>query len=203
MLDNGLRGIAIFAYETGRLKRLARDGFENAIVANPESVSEHSHRVGILAYIIAILEGAPNPERAATLGVFHDVPECRLGDNNAVTRNYVKTADPQKVIRDQTERLPGSVAESIRALVDEHESCKGPDATLEARCSHDADKLDCLLQAREYESAGNRNMQVFIDTMLNSLLTPTGKELGQAALEVDPATWWLEFSARIGSPGLS
>ncbi|WP_067472969.1 HD domain-containing protein [Nocardia amamiensis] len=201
MSDNEFQGIAVFGYETGRLKKLARDGWENALVPNPESVAEHSHRTAVLAYIIALLEGSPNPDRAATLGAFHDLPETRLGDKNAVSRRYVTTADARDVIRDQTKCLPDTIAARIRELVDEHESCKGADATLEARCSHDADKLECLLQACEYEAAGNRNMQVFKDTMLDALLTPTGKALGQAALETDPATWWLEFSANIGRIG--
>lgn len=56
-----------FAYEAGHLKHLPRAGWQLAGVAQPESVAEHSFRVGILAYVIAALEGG-NPDRAAAGG---------------------------------------------------------------------------------------------------------------------------------------
>ena len=61
---DALHGVVKFAYETGQLKRLPRAGWLLAGVRDPESVAEHSFRVGVLAYIIAALEGA-DPDRAA------------------------------------------------------------------------------------------------------------------------------------------
>lgn len=192
-------GIIRFAHEAGRLKTLPRTGWQIAGIDRPESVADHSYRVGVLAYTIAVLEGLPNPERAAALGLFHDLPECRLGDIPAVGRAYITTADPGQVAVDQTAGLPKQLASGIRGLIDEHESAKRPDATPAARCSRDADKLDCLLQAREYEITGNRRTEVFVNTMLDALTTPTAKALGHAALEVDPAEWWTDFSSRIST----
>lgn len=192
-------GIIRFLHEAGRLKTLPRTGWQIAAIAHPESVADHSYRVGILAYTIAVLEGLPNPERAATLGLFHDLPECRLGDIPAVGRAYITTADPGQVAADQTAGLPEPLATGILGLIDEHESAKRPDATAASRCSRDADKLDCLLQAREYETTGNQRTKVFVDTMFDALITPTAKALGQAALEVDPAEWWTDFSSRIST----
>lgn len=194
-------GIIRFAHETGRLKTLPRTGWQIAGVPRPESVADHSYRVGILAYVIAVLEGLPNPERAATLGLFHDLPECRLGDIPAVGRAYITAADPRQVAADQTAGLPEPLATGIEGLIDEHESAKRPDATPAARCSRDADKLDCLLQAREYATAGNKGTDVFVHTMLDALTTPTAKALGQAALDVDPTEWWTDFSSRINTLG--
>lgn len=194
-------GIIRFAHEAGRLKTLPRTGWQIAGIDRPESVADHSYRVGILAYVIAVLEGLPDPDRAATLGLFHDLPECRLGDIPAVGRAYITAADPVQVVSDQTAGLPHPLATSIRELINEHESAKRPDATPAARCSRDADKLDCLLQAREYEITGNQRTEVFVNTMLDALTTPTAKALGQAALEVDPAEWWTDFSSRISTLG--
>jgi 5'-deoxynucleotidase YfbR-like HD superfamily hydrolase len=56
-------------------------------------VAEHSFRVGILAYVIAVQEGA-NADRAATLGLFHDLPETRTGDANSISKRYVRAASP-------------------------------------------------------------------------------------------------------------
>jgi 5'-deoxynucleotidase YfbR-like HD superfamily hydrolase len=194
---DALHGVAKFAYETGQLKRLPRAGWLLAGVRDPESVAEHSFRVGVLAYIIAALEGA-DPDRAAALGLFHDLPETRIGDVPSVGRPYVTTAPPHDVAADQVAELPDALAAHIAALIDEHESAKTASATPESRCSRDADKLDCLLQAREYQSQGNKHMQPWIDSMVAAVNTETGKRLAAAAQEVPPGAWWAEFAANFG-----
>ncbi|MEV6281025.1 HD domain-containing protein [Nocardia sp. NPDC051832] len=189
-----------FAYEVGFLKRLPRTGWLTAGVANPESVAEHSFRVAILAFMIAASEGA-DPERAAVLGLFHDLPETRIGDVPAVGRPYVQTAAPTEVVADQTANLPSDLAERIGAAIAEHESAKRPGASTESLCSRDADKLDLLLQAREYqEQTGNIAMSAFIDSMLPLFATHTGKSLAEAAIATSPSTWWNEFASKFGTP---
>lgn len=189
-----MREIARFAYEAGQLKRLPRAGWLLAGVNNPESVAEHSFRVGILAYVIAVLEGA-DPDRSATLGLFHDLPETRIGDIPSVGRAYVTTTAPQLVAHDQVAALPKNLASCIVALIAEHENAKKPTATAEARCSRDADKLDCLLQAREYQYQGNQLVQPWIDSMAAAVSTETGKRLAVIAQDVPPDSWWIDFAA--------
>ncbi|KAA2248694.1 HD family hydrolase [Solihabitans fulvus] len=188
-----------FLYEAGHLKRTPRAGWLLAGVPNPESVAEHSFRVGIIAYVIAAQEGA-NPDRAATLGLFHDFPEARIGDVPSVGKNYVRTAAPQEVIADQVAGLPEPLGRHIATLIDEHEKAKSTDATLEAKCSRDADKIECLVQAREYEAAGNTQLKPWIDSMLRAVATQTGKELANAALAVPPSIWFQDFAAKFGMP---
>jgi putative hydrolase of HD superfamily len=192
-----LQGVIRFAYEAGQLKRLPRAGWLLAGIRDPESVAEHSFRVGILAYVIAVLEGA-DPNRAAALGLFHDLPETRIGDVPSVGRPYVTTSDPQLVTEDQVAGLPKQLADHITALIAEHEGAKTPAATPEARCSRDADKLDCLLQAREYQCEGNQLVQPWVDSMVTAVSTETGKQLAAVAQEVSPAAWWTDFAANFG-----
>jgi 5'-deoxynucleotidase YfbR-like HD superfamily hydrolase len=183
-----------FAYEAGQLKRLPRAGWLLVGVHNPESVAEHSFRVAVLAYVIAVLEGADH-DRSATLGLFHDLPETRIGDVPSVGRPYVTTADPQLVVHDQVAALPQNLASCIKALITEHENATTPAATPEARCSRDADKLDCLLQAREYQAQGNQLVQPWIDSMAAAVSTETGKSLATTAREISPDIWWVDFAA--------
>jgi hypothetical protein len=85
--------------------------------------------------------------------------------------------------------------------VTEHESAKTPDATPEAKCSRDVDKIECLLQAREYQREGYTQLDRWVTTMAEAVTTPTGKRLATAALGVSPAAWWTtspERSARRG-----
>lgn len=195
--ENDAREIVSFAYETGHLQRLPRAGWLLAGIQSPESVAEHSFRVGVLAYVIAVLDGA-NPDRAAALGLFHDLPETRSGDVPSVGKSYVTTTDARLIAADQVAGLPAELAEHIRTLIDEHESAKSPVATPEARCSRDADKLDALLKAREYQAAGAQLVQPWVDTMVAALTTETGKRLAAAAQELEPDAWWAEFAARFG-----
>ena len=196
--DDGNAAIVSFAYEAGQLKKLPRAGWLLTGINNPESVADHSFRVAVLAYLIAVQEGA-NPERAATLGLFHDFPETRIGDVPSVGKPYVRTADPNKVITDQTAALPADLARHITALIAEHESAKTPDATLESRCSRDADKVDCLMQAREYQAQGNQLVQPWIDSMVPAVSTRTGMALVKAAQDLSPSIWWGEFAAAFGT----
>lgn len=192
-----MQGVAKFAYEAGQLKLLPRAGWLLAGIREPESVAEHSFRVGVLAYVIAVLEGA-DPDRAAALGLFHDLPETRIGDVPSVGRPYVTTTVAQRVAADQVADLPEHLAAHISALIDEHEGAKTPTGTPESRCSRDADKLDCLLQAREYQVHGNQLMQPWIDSMVAAVSTETGKRLAAAAQEVSPGAWWADFAANFG-----
>lgn len=199
--DDPTTPLVAFAYEVGHLKYLPRGGWLRAGIRNPESVAEHSFRVAIIAFLIAVQEGA-DAEHAAVLGLFHDFPEARTGDVTPVGKKYVTAADPREVIADQTARLPSALAEHIKSLVAEHEGAKQAGATLAARCSRDADKLDCLLQAREYQLAGHQGMQPWIDSMIAAVATPTGKALAVAAQEISPAAWWSEYAAPYGrAPG--
>lgn len=193
-MSNELNAVARFAYEAGQLQRLPRAGWLVAGISNPESVAEHSFRVGILAYVIASIEGA-NPDRAATLGLFHDIPETRIGDVPSVGKPYVRTPAAQGIARDQVAGLPTSLADHIVALIDEHERAKEPTATHEAQCSRDADKIDCLIAAREYQVQGNQQVQPFVDSMVAAVTTETGKRLAVAAQEVAPGEWWANFAA--------
>lgn len=194
MAEADFHSAVSFAYEMGVPKRLPRAGWVHAGVASPESVADHSFRVAILASIIAIDQGA-DPDRAAVLGLFHDVSETRVGDVPLVGKPYVRPASPEAVIADQTARLAVPVATHFRGVVSEFEE----GATPESQCARDADRLDLLLQAREYQAAGNVHMTRFIESSTRAPFnTAAGKGLADAALIVSPDDWW--ESAATASP---
>ncbi|MFC4006688.1 HD family hydrolase [Nonomuraea purpurea] len=187
------RDVVPFLYEAGHLKRSARQGWWIAGVKNPESVAEHSFRAAIVGYVIAVMEGA-NPERTATLCLFHDLPETRVGDIPSTGKRYLTQAGAEQITKDQTAQMPPQLAERIQHVIAEFEG----KATLEARCAKDADKLECLLQAREYVGQGNQQAQPWIDTMVDAVSTESGKALAAAALEISPDAWWYEIVASYG-----
>jgi putative hydrolases of HD superfamily len=194
MDEAGLRAVVRLCHEAGHLKRSRRTGWWRAGIKDPESVAEHSWRTAVLAYFIALAEGA-DPERAATIALFHDLAETRTGDIEYVGRHYV-TAEPDEVIaKDQAAGLPAALAEPFLAVVREHEGT----ATAESACARDADKLECLLQAREYQRQGHQDVQAWIDNMAAAVRTGTGRALARAALDADPGEWWREVAALQGA----
>lgn len=182
--DEDAAGLAQFAFEMGVLKRVRRAGWWHAGVSDPESVAEHSFRVSQLAAMIAAQEGA-DPARAALLAVWHDSQETRTGDLPHTAKPYVSGPDPQKITVDQTTCLPEPAAQMVREAVAEYESRK----TLEARCARDADKLECLIQAVEYQAAGNTGVQGWIDSSRNGLLTATAQRIADVAVSISPLSW--------------
>jgi putative hydrolase of HD superfamily len=186
--------IVAFLHEAGHLRHVPRTGWALGGAPNPESVAEHSFGTAVIAYVIAACEGA-DPDRAATLAVFHDVPETRIGDVPSVGKPYIQTAPAAQVIADQTAGLPAELAGAISRLVTEFADRSTP----EARCAKDADRLDCLLRARVEQSRGHHNMQPWVDTSLAGMQTATGRLLGTAAAELPVNLWWRSFAEGYGA----
>jgi putative hydrolase of HD superfamily len=184
-----LDAVVRLAYEWGELKRLPRRGWLRAGVERPESVADHTARTAMLAWVIAGLEGA-DQERAATLALFHDSQEPRTGDLDHVERNYLQAVSNEQITDQQAEALPQPLAGRLRALVGEYEGR----ASREAECARDADKLEMLLQALEYQQQGRGSMETFMQTAVAALRTGSGRRLGEAAMRVPPAAWWQAFA---------
>jgi len=58
-----------------------------------ENVAEHSHQVAVIAHLLAVIRntyfgGDLNPERAATVALYHEVSETKLQDINHVTKYH-------------------------------------------------------------------------------------------------------------------
>ncbi|MGY2119303.1 HD domain-containing protein [Nocardia gipuzkoensis] len=176
--------IAAFAYELGNLKREPRKGWRQAHIPNPESVADHTCRVAQLASIIAALEGG-DPAAAAHMAVWHDSQETRTGDNNKVSVQFMTLTDHETVTAAQTARLPEVARKALQQTVAEFEA----QASLEAVCARDADRLECLIQALEYRAAGNTLMQEWITDSYGKLKTTSAIRIADAALVTSPLKW--------------
>ena len=183
-LSDELRDTTGFLYEIGLLKRYKRTGWSQVGVPLPESVADHSFRASVIASVLAAMEGA-NSQRAAFLALWHDSQETRTTDLPHLTKNYVSAATNEQVTRDQVAPLPPSVAGMISTAVAEYEAAE----TQEARCARDADKLECLLQAREYQEQGHTNVQPWIDSSLAALTTASAKQLAHEAMAQNSLDW--------------
>lgn len=197
MDEHGSQGLARFAYELGHLKRSARTGWWMAGVSHPESVAEHTMRTALLGFVMAEIEGA-DAARTAVLCLFHDIAETRTGDIPRMGKEYLRATPAREVTADQVRDLPAEAAAAVMGVVDEYEAQE----TAEARLAHDADRLECLVQAREYQEQGYEQVTAWIETSQADLRSVTAQQLAAACLEASPGDWWRQFlNQRRQSPG--
>lgn len=187
--EHPLAGVATFLFEMGHLKHISRAGWLLLGIPQPETVAEHSFRVAVVGITLAAAEGA-DVGRTAALCLVHDAHETRIGDVPSVGRAYVTTAAPEAVTAHQTSAMPDPIGKTIQELVAEYESCE----TLESQLAHDADKIETLTQAMEYEAQGY-DTRPWRETSLAALRTDTGRHLAQAIGSADPRGWWAPFAA--------
>ena len=180
--------IARFLYEVGHLKHTPRSGWLLAGIDHPESVAEHSFRTAVIGYVLASLEGA-DPALTAAICLFHDLAETRLGDLPSVGKHYVSQQPAEDVSQDQLRGVPTPLATRVLSLVSDYSQ----QGSAEAQLAKDADKLECLLQAREYQAQGNPDVEPWITTSAASIRSPSGKNLAAACQQVSPGEWWRAF----------
>lgn len=195
--EHPLTGVATFLFEMGHLKHLNRAGWLLLGIPQPETVAEHSFRVGVVGIMLAAMDGA-DVGRTAALCLLHDAHETRIGDVPSVGRAYVTTAVPEAVSAHQTSAMPDGVAKVVQDLVAEYEATQ----TQESRLAHDADKIETLLQSTEYQAQGY-DTAAWRETSLVALRTDAGRQLARAIGSADPHGWWSAFAASYAELGTS
>ena len=143
-----MEGILAFLEEAGGLKRVERAGWRRRGIEGPESVAEHTYRVAILAMLLSDRAGA-DTLKAVRMALLHDLPEARVGDLQPGTPG--KKGAEEKAMRSVLSHLPKGLEKEYRRLWEEYASGKSK----EAKIVKEADKLEMLLQALEYEKEGH------------------------------------------------
>lgn len=184
MTETDAAGAMRFIFEVGMLKRAKRTGWWIAGISEPESIADHSFRTAITGTVLAALEGV-DAARVALMCVLHDTQETRVGDISRIGKRYVQTADNPSVTADQVAACPSPVADTITSAVTEYEA----GVTREAIVARDADKLECLVQAVEYQRQGVTTVQSWIDNCRAALKTDSAHRLADAAIAGDPVAW--------------
>jgi putative hydrolases of HD superfamily len=190
--DHVLAGVAAFLFEMGHLKHLARAGWLLLGIPEPETVAEHCFRTGAVGIALAALERA-DVGRTAALCLLHDSHQTRTGDTLSVVRAYVTTAAPAAVTAHQTSAMPTATAKIFQDLVAEYEAGQ----TLESQLAHDADDIETLLQAAEYQAQGH-DTTPWRQTSTAALRTGSARQLAQAISSANPHTWWSALIASYG-----
>lgn len=190
-----LHFVANYLVELGLLKRAKRTGWWVAGIKDPETIAEHSFRTGMVGLLLAALEGA-DPGRVALLCLLHDTQETRVGDIPHNGRPYLTAASNETVTADQVDGFPPEVARLLQDAVAEYERGQ----TREAIVARDADKLECLVQAVEYQQQGWPTVQSWIDSSQAALRTPSARRLAEAVLHTGVLDWAAASRAASAAP---
>ena len=165
-----------FLYQLGSLKDVDRSGWKTVGI-QPESVSEHSYRTALIAYILAKEEGIKDLESVLLTALLHDLHEARTTDLHLVAKRYTKL-DEKSARKDTLKSFP-----EFLKLFENKEILK---------IVEDADKVECILQAKEYQDLGNPYVKDWIKNAYAALKTESAKSLCKKAIERDSFAWLFE-----------
>lgn len=188
--------ICDFVNELGQLKRVDRAGWKLAGIPDVESIAEHTFRTALIGAMLAQLEGA-DPARTALMLLLHDVPEARIGDIPSVGKKYLKIRGEVDIAGDQLSHLPDTLRQLLHGLALEYRARD----SFEARIAKDADRLECLTQAREYVALGYPGANSWIESTLETIETPAARRIARRIAKRDPTTWWRRFVERYRGHG--
>lgn len=131
-----------------------------------ENLSEHSMEVAAVAHALVLLHnrrfgGSLNAERAALLGLYHDLPESLTGDMPTPVKYHSdKLREAYKSVEDHAcQTLINMLPDDLRADYEPLISPAGEDAAL-WKYVKAADKICALTKCIEEKKAGNAEFDI-------------------------------------------
>lgn len=127
-----------------------------------ENIAEHSHQVAVIVHLLAVIRnehfgGTLNPDRAATVALYHEVSETKLSDINHVTKYHNPHITREfKKLEDVAEReciasLPATLQKHFSSLVIQQQVDPEYKTLVKA-----ADLISAYLKACDEIAFGNR-----------------------------------------------
>ncbi|MBA4336690.1 hypothetical protein C0416_02850 [bacterium] len=179
------KGIINYFFELGMLKKIYHNGPQAAGVKQPDTVAEHIYRAAIIGFVLGEMEGISG-EKVATIVLFHDNPESRIGDHNKIAQRYIGREDiEKKVLAEQIEQLPSSIAKKIENYWNKQVDKKTPEGLL----AYEADLLETAVQAKEYIDIGYPT-KGWITNVKKHLKSKSAKILLKQLEKTHFTDWW-------------
>src|SRR3989338_9681797 len=107
-----------FFKTVGKSKRLPRTGWVREGVKNPESIAEHSFRVGVLAMVLADKLGV-NKEKLMKMALLVNLGELATGDMVTARGEYIyikKQDEIEKIWGEEIKKIFGKVGNNKQYL---------------------------------------------------------------------------------------
>ena len=144
--------------KAGRLKELKRTGWVESGVPSPESVADHSYRTALLSMILSDSRGL-DTQKTVRMALIHDLAESTIGDLTPRQKQGNHDDLESNAMNTILSTLPKDLQDLYTETWDEYQRNESPEAIL----VHNADKLEMLFQASEYEKTG-ANLDQFWET---------------------------------------
>ena len=137
---------------------------------NTENISEHSNDVAVIAHALAVIKnlrfgGSLNAERAAFLGLYHDMPETITGDMPTPVKYH------SEKMRDEFSKVEFEACDKLLSLLPEdmrqyYEAAFFPREEDEYlwKLVKAADKISALIKCIEEKNAGNREFEKALES---------------------------------------
>lgn len=163
----------------GKSKRLLRSGWIREKVKDPESVAEHSFRVGVLAMVLSDkLNANLDKNKLIKMALVHDLGETITGD--MVVERWDIVDIKKRDIKEEEERkgiqkifdIIGQGVEYTKIFEEMIQR-----NTSEAEVFWQLDKLEMAIQALEYEKEQEKKLDEFFVSVELQLKEPLLKEI--------------------------
>ncbi len=145
-----------------RLKETLREGWRRIDIKDPESVTDHSYAVALIAWRLA-RENGLDERRVLLMALFHDFHEARLGDIPSPEKR-IKGMEAVLKAERETEAAQWAGDEDILELLEELRMQESE----EARLVGAVDGFEMLLQARRYIEQGYPAAEEFMTSVMAS-----------------------------------
>ena len=192
-----MEDILNFLIEVGKLKKMPRTGFVWLGIKNPETIAQHSFRVAILNWILAEkVRPKLNLEKVIKISLIHDLCEIYAGDMTPYWGLLPKDSKKRKEILKRLIRLPKKIKEKRdkKKFKEEKKSLEKSIRNLEPKLKKEI--MDCWL---DYERFGSREGRFVrqgdkIETLLQA------KEYWKSDKASPVFGWWEEVKELVDNP---
>ena len=150
-----------FFKTVGKSKRLLRTGWVREKIKNPESIAEHSFRVGVLAMVLAD-KLLVNKEKLMKMALLVDLGELTTGDIISGRGEYIdikKRDEMERKEREGIKEIFDIIGDSEKYLAIYDEMVNR--VTSEAKAFWQLERLEMAFQALEYEEEQGKNLEEF------------------------------------------
>lgn len=172
------------------LKRVRRSGWWVLGIKDPETVAEHSFRCAVIGYVLARMEKA-QPYKVLLMTLFGDIHEARINDLHKMAQRYADFEEAEdKAFSEQMGSLPVLLSNELRMLRNEYRKQKSKESLI----ARDADILECLIQAKEYQEYGFKEAPKFMKKAPCFLRTKSARKLWNLAKSINLNKWWERLS---------
>ncbi|KAJ3117548.1 hypothetical protein HDU96_006309 [Phlyctochytrium bullatum] len=194
-----------FLLVCGRLKTTKRQGWINNSVHLPESIGDHMHRMGVMAFAMLDAsssvsakdlsangdgeDGTAKRRRCIKMAIVHDLAEAIVGD--ITPHDNVSKEEKRRLEEEAMRDMVADIGEPGKEMLElwlQYEEGKSSEAIF----VKDLDKLEMIIQAFEYERDQKKDLSEFFSSTIGKFKHPKTLEIVDALLAKRKDTLKLE-----------